>query len=139
LTGIPRFALVLALVACSNRAADPAGDGTAAAPEPDEIAQIVVQDLASPAFGRQHVAPSCVAVSTPAAAADGRQVVAARVRKGAGCAAADELVWIYVRSRGGPWTEEFLGAVTCWKDVPPELLDAVVRASGIAACAPESR
>jgi hypothetical protein len=147
--------MVAALVACGNkeRAGSPpdpgsnappvSASGAATQPAPaapatasDEVAQRVLEDLASNAFGNQKVERRCVNVSTPEAAGTST-VASAKLLDDPSCgdATARRMLWIYVRPPGGAWDEQFLAnPPPCWKDVPAEIVDAVAKTTGIAKC-----
>jgi hypothetical protein len=108
----------------------------AAAAAPDDVGQLVVDTLASNAFGNQKVERRCVTVSPPAAAGT-TSVVAAKLLAEPACGddSARSSMWIYVKPEGGAWKDEFLGPPpACWKGVPAEIADAVAQASGIPKC-----
>ncbi|HEY5951755.1 MAG TPA: hypothetical protein VIV40_39945 [Kofleriaceae bacterium] len=140
--------VAVALVACGNKepkekaspvgaasSAPGSGAGSAAAAG-DDVAQQVVAELASNAFGNQKIERRCVTLSAPAAAA-GSTVVVAKLLAEPSCGdtTARSMVWVYTRPEGGAWKEDFLGSPPpCWKGVPAEIADAVATASGIPKC-----
>jgi hypothetical protein len=107
-----------------------AASETAAA---DEIAQLVVHDVASNAFGNQTIEASCVSVILMPA---GDWTVAAARLKDCGDKTARSILWLYKRGKqGGKWTEDYLGQPPrCWKGVPPDLAEAVSKATKIPSC-----
>lgn len=118
----------LVLAACSKQSAP------SASPENDEVKRLVINDLGSPAFGGQKVEVRCVSVS-PMVTAGGSVVVAARVQADCVDKTFANLLWIYVRAGSAGWNEQFMGpGPTCWKGVPPDLADAIAKASGIPKC-----
>jgi hypothetical protein len=134
-------AMFLTSLAACKKSGREAGSkaGEASTSKASEIAALVVDDLASPAFGEQNVAESCIDVGEAATAASGTLVVTATVKPDTDCGKNDFL-WVYTREpKAGSWKEAFLGtAPQCWKGVPDEIAEAVATSSGIARCdAPE--
>lgn len=143
--------MTCALLAASCKGNEPAKHEGPAAPKAAEskaapsspevadlvVADLVVADLASNAFGNQKIDRSCVSVS-PAAAAETSEVVAVRLvdEERCGDKTARGFTWIFVRPKGeASWKEEFLGPPpACWKGVPPELAQAIAKASAIPSC-----
>lgn len=128
---------VLFSLAC-DRKSESSATGTQADapanPHAHAIAGLVVDDLASNAFGNQTIERSCVEVSDAATGKDGSLVVMARLREDPACGEFD-FMWIYSQLPGAAWTEAFLGSQpTCWTGVPDEIADAVAEASGIPRC-----
>ena len=99
----------------------------------DEVAQLVVHDVASNAFGKQTIEASCVSVIIMPA---GEWTVAAARLKDCGDKTARSILWLYKRPKlGGKWTEDYLGQPPrCWKGVPPDLAEAVTKATKIPGC-----
>ena len=97
-----------------------------------EIAQFVVRDVASKALGRQTIEASCVSVLVLPA---GEWSVAAARLKGCGDKTARSILWLYKRRGGGKWSEDYVGKPPpCWKAVPPDIAEAVVKATKIPTC-----
>jgi hypothetical protein len=123
----PRLVMLVLLAAsCKDR---PAGS---ASPVIDEV----VHDLASNAFGNQKIDRSCVSAS-PAAMTETSEVIGARLVDEDRCGdkTTRGMTWVFVRPKGGAWKEEFLGPTPrCWQGLPPELADAIAKATAIPAC-----
>jgi hypothetical protein len=99
---------------------------------PAEIAQFVVRDVGSKALGRQKIEASCVSVLVLPA---GEWSVAAARLKGCGDKTARSILWLYKRQGNGKWSEDYVGQPPpCWKAVPPDIAEAVAKATKIPTC-----
>ncbi len=105
---------------------DAASDGA------DEVARLVVHDVSSKALGSQKIEASCVSVLLMPA---GNWTVAAARLMDCGDKTARSIVWLYKRAGNGKWNEDYVGQPPkCWKAVPPDLRDAVTKATRIPTC-----
>ena len=66
----------------------------------------------------------------------GKFTVAAAWLKGCGDKTARSILRLYKRaSDGGTWSEDYVGQPPrCWKGVPPDIIDAVTKATKIHRC-----
>ena len=66
----------------------------------------------------------------------GTWTVAAAWLKGCGDKTAKSILWLYKRSgTAGKWNEDYVGQPPkCWKGVPPDIADAVTKATKIPRC-----
>ena len=133
-----------AAAAGSANAAGSAEAGSAAAPVEagsatagsndgaDEVAQIVVRDVGSNALGNQKIEASCVSVIIMPG---GDWTVAAARLKDCGDKTARSILWVFKRKGNGKWNEDYLGQPPrCWKGVPPDIAEAVSKATKIPSC-----
>lgn len=146
--------LVLLLTGCSQKESAKVSAGSAeqvapapvpapapvdaAAPEPSddgaaEVAELVVHDVGSKALGNQKIEASCVSVVIMPA---GKWTVASAWLKDCGDKTARSILWLYKRAgTAGKWNEDYVGQPPkCWKGVPPDLMDAVTKATKLPAC-----
>lgn len=92
----------------------------------------MVAAAGSKALGSQKIEPSCVSVAIMPA---GDWTVAAARLKDCGDKTAKSILWLYKRSKGGKWNEDYMGQPPkCWKGVPPDLAEAVWKATRIPNC-----
>jgi len=92
---------------------------------------MVVHDVGSKALGSQKIEPSCVSVIVMPS---GDWTVAAAWLKNCGDKTARSILWVYKR-KGGKWSEDYVGQPPrCWKGVPPDIADAVSKATKIPSC-----
>ena len=123
--------------AAVGSAAAPSGSGSTTAPSDsdgaDEVAQLVVHDVGSPALGKQTIEASCVTV---AIVPSGDWTVGAARLKDCGDKNARSILWLYKRAKmGGKWSEDYVGQPPkCWKGVPADIVDAVKIATRIPSC-----
>jgi hypothetical protein len=116
--------------------APPAAQPIDAAPAEDDattVAKLVVDAVASNAFGKQTIDASCVSVTI---VPSGDSTVAAARLKDCGDKTARSMVWVFTRTQSArTWTEAFLGTPPkCWKGIPPEIKQAVAVATKIRNC-----
>jgi hypothetical protein len=148
---------LLSVTACNQKESKSSGGQPPAAPEPvaapppvaaagssaptestpprddaSEVAQRVVHDVGSNAFGNQKIEASCVSVIIMPS---GDWTVAAARLKDCGDKTARSILWLYKRGKTGTWNEDYLGQPPrCWKGVPADIVDAVTKATKIPAC-----
>jgi hypothetical protein len=97
-----------------------------------EVAELVVHDVGSKALGNQKIEASCVKVVIMPA---GKWTVAAAHLEGCGDKTARSILWLYKRPGSGKWNEDYVGQPPkCWKGVPPDLMDAVTKATRLPSC-----
>lgn len=155
------ISILVALTACAKKDSKPEGSGSAAppaaapAPAPPappagsaeapgsatpppaadpaaEVAELVVHDVGSKALGNQKIEASCVSVGTVPV---GKWTVAAARLKDCGDKTARSILWLYKRSDGGKWSEDYVGQPPkCWKGVPPDIAEAVTTLTKIPSC-----
>jgi hypothetical protein len=110
------------------------------APEPrqanddgaDEVARLVVHDVGSKALGSQKIEATCVSVLVMPA---GKWTIAAAHLQDCGDKTARSILWLYKRADSGKWSEDYVGQPPkCWKGVPPDIADAVTKATKIPRC-----
>jgi hypothetical protein len=114
--------------------AAPAGSGSAIAANDgaDEVARLVVRDVASNALGNQTIDASCVSVTV---LPGGDWTVAAARLKDCGDKTARSILWLFKRARYGKWSEDYVGQPPrCWKGVPADIAEAVSKATKIPRC-----
>lgn len=110
----------------------PAAESTPPRDDAGEVAQLVVHDVGSNAFGNQKIEASCVSVIIMPS---GDWTVAAARLKDCGDKTARSILWLYKRGKTGTWNEDYLGQPPrCWKGVPADIADAVTKATKIPAC-----
>ncbi len=98
----------------------------------DEVARLVVRDVGSKALGNQKIEASCVSVVVMPA---GTWTVAAAWLKGCGDKTARSILWLYKRQGNTKWSEDYVGQPpSCWKGVPPDIAEAVTKATKIPSC-----
>ncbi len=109
----------------------PSNAGSAASDGADEVAQLVVKDVASKALGNQTIDAACVSVSIVPA---GDWSVAAAWLKNCGDKTARSILWVYKR-KTGKWNEDYVGQPPkCWKGVPQDIARAVSITTRISSC-----
>lgn len=109
----------------------PPSSDSAANDGSEEVARLVVHDVGSKALGSQTIDPSCVSVVIMPS---GDWTVAAARLKDCGDKTARSILWVYKR-KNGKWSEDYLGQPPrCWKGVPPDIADAVTKATKIPRC-----
>lgn len=153
--------LVLAsLTACAQKKSAPATTGSADKPAPvaqptevgsaapsgsasptpppatdasAEVADLVVHSVGSKALGSQKIDASCVTVVLMPS---GSWTVASAWLKNCGDKTARSILWLYKRSgSAGKWNEDYVGQPPkCWKGVPPDIAEAVTKATKIPGC-----
>lgn len=98
-----------------------------------EVAELVVHDVGSKALGNQKIEASCVSVLIMPA---GKWTVAAAHLEDCGDKTARSILWLYKRAgTAGKWNEDYVGQPPkCWKGVPPDLMDAVTKATKLPRC-----
>lgn len=115
--------------------APPADSGSATDTSADsagEVAQLVVHDVGSKALGSQQIEASCVSVLVMPA---GKWTVATARLKDCGDKTARSILWIYKRAGNTKWSEDYVGQPPrCWKGVPPDIAEAVIKATKIPSC-----
>lgn len=93
---------------------------------------MVVHDVGSKALGSQKIEASCVSVIVMPS---GDWTVAAAWLKNCGDKTARSILWVYKRKGGAKWSEDYVGQPPrCWKGVPPDIADAVSKATKIPSC-----
>jgi hypothetical protein len=131
----PTGSAAVGSAAGGSAAAVTAGSTTAAqseSDEADEVAQLVVRDVGSPALGKQKIEASCVAVNLLPA---GDWTVAAARLNDCGDKTARSILWLYKRADKGKWSEDYVGQPPrCWKGVPADIAVAVSKLTKIPSC-----